>query len=84
MRCLKLKIPSKVTTYSDSILATFPKLMKKLNKQEMSPKELFSATRRYFDDVGEFVEALDCLFILNKICINKETGELYSVKTNLL
>lgn len=84
MRYLTLKIPSKVTTYSDSVLATFPKLMKKLNEQSMSPKNLFSATRRYFEDVGEFVEALDCLFILNKICINKETGELYIVKTNLL
>lgn len=82
MRCLNLKLPSKVTSYKESTLSKLPKLIEKLNEQDMSPEDLFKSTKRYFDNVGSFVEALDCLFMLNKIYINKETGVLYIVKTD--
>lgn len=77
-----MKMPSKVTDYKESTLASLPKIMKKLNEQAMNPQDLYKRTRRYFDDVGEFVEALDCLFILNRIYIDEETGVISSVKTN--
>lgn len=77
-----MKMPSKVTDYKESTLASLPKIMKKLNEQAMNPQDLYKSTRRYFDDVGEFVEALDCLFILNRIRIDEETGVISSVKAN--
>ena len=55
MRCLKLKLPSKVTDYKESTLANLPKILKALDKDAMNPQQLFAATKRYFDDVGEFV-----------------------------
>ncbi|ABJ60824.1 hypothetical protein LGAS_1467 [Lactobacillus gasseri ATCC 33323 = JCM 1131] len=82
MRCLKLKMPSKVTDYKESTLANLPKILKALDKDAMNPQQLFAATKRYFDDVGEFVESLDCLFTLGKIRIDKETGVIHSVKAN--
>jgi hypothetical protein len=75
-------MPSKVTDYKESALASLPKIMKKLNEQAMNPQDLYKRTRRFFDDVGEFVEALDCLFILNRIYIDEETGVISSVKAN--
>lgn len=48
----------------------------------MNPQDLYKRTRRSFDDVGAFVEALDCLFILNRIRIDEETGVISSVKAN--
>lgn len=77
-----MKMPSKVTDYKESTLANLPKILKELNKQSMNPHQLFKATRRNFDDVGEFVESLDCLFLLGKICFDKETGVIYGVKTD--
>lgn len=75
-------MPSKVTDYKESTLVSLPKIMKKLNEQAMNPQDLYKRTRRCFDDVGEFVEALDCLFILNRIYIDEETGVISSVKAN--
>ncbi|MGL5899844.1 MAG: ABC-three component system middle component 7 [Lactobacillaceae bacterium] len=48
----------------------------------MNPLQLFKVTRRNFVDVGEFVESLDCLFILSKTYLDKETGVIHSVKTD--
>lgn len=75
-------MPSKVTDYRESTLANLPKLLKRINKGAMNPYQLFSATRSIFDDVGEFVECLDCLFILRKVYLDKETGVIHSVKTD--
>ena len=77
-----MKMPSKVTDYKESTLESLPKIMKKLNEQAMNPQDLYKRTRRSFDDVGAFVEALDCLFILNRIRIDEETGVISSVKAN--
>nr|WP_305020017.1 MULTISPECIES: ABC-three component system middle component 7 [unclassified Lactobacillus] len=77
-----MKMPSKVTDYRESTLANLPKLLKRLNKRAMNPQQLFNATRRNFDDVGEFVESLDCLFILGKIYLDKETGVIHGAKTD--
>ncbi len=82
VRCLKLKVPSKVTDYREITLANLPKILKELNNRSMNPLQLFKATRRNFVDVGEFVESLDCLFILSKTYLDKETGVIHSVKTD--
>ncbi|MFR0771367.1 MAG: ABC-three component system middle component 7 [Limosilactobacillus pontis] len=54
--------------------ANLPKILKALDKDAMNPQQLLQP-KRYFDDVGEFVESLDCLFTLGKIRIDKETGD---------
>ena len=77
-----MRMPSKVTDYRDSTLANFPKVMKELDKQSFTPQALFKKTRRYFNNVGEFVETLDCLYLLDKIFIDEETGVIHSVKRN--
>lgn len=75
-------MPSKVTDYQDSTLANFPKILKKIEKQSLNPRALFKKTRRYFNDIGEFAETLDYLYLLDRISIDEETGVIHSVKGN--
>ena len=65
-----MKIPSKVTPYKNSSLSLFPIILEKIEKQDMSPKDLYSKMKdkeKTFQDISEFVEILDCLFALGKI-----------------
>ncbi|WP_446715286.1 ABC-three component system middle component 7 [Caloramator sp. Dgby_cultured_2] len=39
-----MRLPNKVTSYSNSIIALFPGILEALSQQDMSPKELFERT----------------------------------------
>lgn len=75
-----MRMPSKVTPYEKSTLATFPIILEILEKEAMTPKRLYSKSRKYFKNISEFVEVLDCLFILNKIEIQEDSGVLRFVE----
>lgn len=38
----------------------------------MRPEELLKSVNKHFEDVSEFLETLDLLYMLNKISINNE------------
>ena len=71
-----MRFPSKVTPYKDSILAKFPVVLSVLETAEMHPVELYKKVRTKVNDVGEFVEILDCLFALGAIELNDERDVL--------
>lgn len=71
-----MRFPSKVTPYKDSILAKFPVVLSVLETGEMHPVELYKKVRVKVNDVGEFVEILDCLFALGAIELNDERDVL--------
>ncbi len=62
-----MKWPSKVTTYKKSTLILFPVLLSEIQKNDISPSELFRKTKKKVKDIREFTEILDCLYALNKI-----------------
>lgn len=62
-----MRFPSKVTPYKESVIATFPFLLSKLEEGELPPDELWRKTRSRFVDVVAYVESLDCLYALGKI-----------------
>ncbi|MBB1123801.1 hypothetical protein B6U61_06090 [Ligilactobacillus salivarius] len=72
MRCLKLKMPSKVTSFRESSLYKMLVILKKLDARPMKPEELLKSVNNQFEDVGEFLETLDLLYMLNKISVNDE------------
>lgn len=47
-------------------------ILKKLDARPMKPEELLKSVNNQFEDVGEFLETLDLLYMLNKISINDE------------
>lgn len=62
-----MRMPSKVTPYSQSTLSKFPPILKQLAQQDLRPAGLYEKVKSHFKDVDEFADALDCLFVLGQI-----------------
>lgn len=73
-----MRLPSKVTPYTKSVIASFPVILAHLEQQDMSPKDLFETIVSDKNDMGDFLSALDCLFALGKIDLLEE-GVLHYV-----
>ena len=77
-----MRLPNKVTSYTNSVVARFPDILETLMQRNMSPKELFELTTAGKKDMGDFLSALDCLFALGKIELIEERGMLRYVDGN--
>ena len=77
-----MRLPNKVTSYSNSIIARFPDILDALEQRDISPKELFEQTATGNKDMGDFLSALDCLFALGKIELNEEWRVLHYADRN--
>lgn len=74
-----MRLPSKINSYNESVM---PKLLMVLNILEQSDKEalsLYMDVKNKTEDVGDFVEILDCLFALGQIDYDKEKRALHYV-----
>ena len=59
-----MRLPSKVTPYRKSTLSKFPVVLSVLREQDMSPIDLFVKVKGRGIDMADFVEILDCLYML--------------------
>ncbi len=75
-----MKLPSKITSYSESILSKFPILLSELNNNGMEIWALYEATGKYFNNIEEFLDTIDCLFALQKVGFNVEREVLFYVE----
>ena len=62
-----MRLPSKVTPYERSILSKFPPVLIELRKADLPVCALYSKVHRQFDDISDFIDVIDCLYILGKI-----------------
>ena len=67
-----MKLPNKFVTYKNSILYKLPIILNKLSICDLSIIELYDKIKSNFNNINEYIEALDCLFILNKIKLSGE------------
>lgn len=68
-----MKMPNKVTPYKESSIAKFPVVLAFLEKEDMTPSELFSKVKKNkIQNIDEFVEIIDCLYAMHKIEIDGE------------
>lgn len=68
-----MKMPNKVTPYKESSIAKFPVVLALLEKEDMTPSELFSKVKKSkIQNIDEFVEIIDCLYAMHKIEIDGE------------
>ncbi|MDR4888839.1 hypothetical protein RGU12_15095 [Fredinandcohnia sp. QZ13] len=67
-------VPNKVISLSESIIGKMPIILKCLSKEEMTVKELFFTTQNDFDEIDEFIYALDVLFLLEAIKVDIDKG----------
>jgi hypothetical protein len=76
-----MKLPNKVNTFSDSVIALFTPILEKLEKRDMTPHELYIEMKTRESGINAFFAALDCLYALGKIEIPEGTEVLRYVKT---
>ena len=74
-----MKLPSKVISFKESSLSKFSLLLNKINEKKLSPHDLYEETKKYFENVEDFIETLDYLYALNKIYFETENGEVINV-----
>lgn len=62
-----MRLPSKIFSYDESIVAQFPVLLQMLSDSPMPVRQLYELTRGYWESIGAYIEALDCLYALGRI-----------------
>ena len=62
-----MRLPSKITSYSESVISKFPPILLVLENSDIGIVALYEATMKNFSSVEEFLDTLDCLFTLRKI-----------------
>ena len=62
-----MRLPSKVTPYSQSVMARLPRILKVMQERDYRPSELYHKVKGKNMSLAEFIEALDCLFLLGQV-----------------
>lgn len=74
-----MKLPNKVTSYKESVLSKLTIILDILSIRNLSLIELYLNTRQHFSDTSEFIDAVDCLFALNKLEYDEDLEVLHYV-----
>lgn len=74
-----MRLPSKVTSYNESILPIVLILVKMLQGGDMTVLSLFRESRSTIRDVADFLVALEILYALNKVQLTDQRGVLHYV-----
>ena len=74
-----MKLPNKVITYKESTISKFPAVLACLKEQDMSPALLYKKVKSKVEDIGEYIDILDCLYALGKIELIEHLGVLHYV-----
>lgn len=75
-----MKLPSKVTPFKESIIAKFIPVLDKLKYGPLSPSELYKEVKTKVNGISEFMEILECLFVLEKIKLDEHEEAIHYVK----
>lgn len=67
-----MKLPSKITTYNESVLSKFAPILSVLQNADTGIFDLYEATMKHFSSIEEFLDTVDCLFALQRIRYNAE------------
>jgi len=74
-------VPSKVCNFKNSTLSKLPIILEKISTKSISLNELYLEVGKKFDDISEFLLAIDSLYILDSIEV-LEGGEVRYVSGN--
>lgn len=66
-----MRLPSRVTPYKNSTFAKFPKVLSLLKEQDMYPQELYGQAKGKSFEVADFIEVMDCLYLLGRVELSK-------------
>ncbi len=74
-----MKLPNKVISYNESDFRRSIIVLDTLEVEKLGPIELYEKTKKHFETIGEVIDILDFLFLLNIIDYSEEEGVLYVV-----
>ena len=74
--------PDKLVAFQDSIIARSIYILKELQSNDWVVSDLFIVTKEYFEDISEFLLALDALYLLGKIDFNDKTQVIQYAEKN--
>ncbi len=75
-----MKLPNKLFSYRESIISKFPIILNALEKEKhFTIYELYISVINKFEDISEFLEAVECLYALGKIEYSYELRRVYYV-----
>ena len=72
--------PDKLVTFQEIAKSVY--ILKVLTGRDLMASDLFIETKEYFEDISEFLLALDTLYLLGKIDFNDESQVVEYVKEN--
>lgn len=75
-------VPNKVISFNESIIGKMIFVLSQINEGTIDICSLYNNTLNYFEDINEFIYALDVLFLLELIYYDKNKGEYFYVKRN--
>ena len=74
-----MKLPNKITNYSESVISKFPSLLGELSAGDLSLLALYNKTRKKFVSIEDFIDALDCLFAMKKVVFLADSEVIHYV-----
>ncbi|MCI8833666.1 MAG: hypothetical protein HFG29_10100 [Eubacterium sp.] len=77
-------LPNKLIRFQDSVLAKTIYILEKICHSDYSVIKLYEETESHFEDLNEYMLALDVLYVLNKIKYNEELQVIQYVEENNL
>ena len=60
-------VPNKAISYESSLLSKLPIILQILHNEQLTAVELYHRLHKDFEDVSQFILAIDTLFVLGKI-----------------
>ena len=79
-----MKLPNKIFSFNESVISKFPVILNVLKRNPLSAMDLYLSVKDKTEDLGEFIEILDCLYTLGKIEYDEEVRKLYYVEKPVL
>lgn len=78
-------LPNKLITFNESIIGKISYILYELSQADkLQAKELYERTKEHFEDINQYIIALDVLFVLGKIDYNTRMQVVENVKKDLL
>jgi hypothetical protein len=77
-------LPNKLIPFKDSILAKSIAILEQLEVESVHIGKLYIKVKNHFNDINQYIIALDILFVLEKIEYDKRTQVVSYVDKNKL
>lgn len=78
-----MRLPNKLFTYKECVISKFPIIVKLLKVKAVGVLELYRVCQKNntFSGIIEFIQTLDCLYVLGCVDYNEKEKVLYYVET---